>query len=214
MAYINTINIAPQEDSQALADAIISALSTALGWTVNGMNIWKPDSGLGLHFSLGGVNNVKVYMSICCSNCYLTISYQYELDWASGVSYCVDYINTGNTVAVGYRRADSMIYLPVCIAANELGGYKAIQLYGSALYCLASDYSNEKQFYLPQNNIDGCATSIMRLPDIFSGTMFKDLYLEFSCPYNSTDKVYYIGGKYYRHIGTGGQYGGLAVPVG
>ena len=214
MAYINTINIAPQEDSQALADAIISALSTALGWTVDGMNIWKPDSGLGLRFSLGGTGSVQVYVSICCSNYYLDWSYQYRIEWASGVSYCVDYINTGNTVVVGYRRADSMIYLPVCVAANELGGYKAIQIYGNSLYFLASDYSAVKKLNLQQNYIAGCATSIMRLPDVFSGTMFKDLYLEFSCPYNSTDKVYYIGGKYYRHIGTGGQYGGLAVPVG
>ena len=50
MAYINSIQIPPQESAEALAQAAASALATALGWTADGTSIWNDEDKSGLRF--------------------------------------------------------------------------------------------------------------------------------------------------------------------
>ncbi len=208
MAYINTIQLEPQESAQALAEAMAQALGKALKWTVEGTAVWAPGSGVAVQFR---VSSSSVATGI--KNTITSADGSAALSWAAGRYYCVDYVQTGSTLAAGIRLADSPILLDTIIAMNTVGEYKGIALYSNNLRQLAEGYTAAKSSNGFTVSAAGASTSIVRFPDMWGGCMFTDLYFVMSCPAASqTDLVFYIGGKYYRRIGAAVSLA-LAVPV-
>ena len=211
MAYINSIEIPPQESAEALAAAMADALAGGLGWTQSGNDVIKTETGL--RFAFLAPAGIK----LAVGNAAAYIDSNNSIVFSAASTYYVDYIRTDSAVAAGIRVAGGTIVLANIIAENTAGEHKAIGVMSlngntTVLYYLAEDYTNSKTMFLPLNTSADCATSIVKMPDIFGGCMFRDLYIELSCPYRAKDKVYYIGGKYYRHVGL--EQGGLALPVG
>lgn len=219
MAYINSIQITPQESAEALAQAAASALASALGWTAassttaSGVSFWavwqnEDLSGLGFVFKYSAANlllGIGNSLTQCVNN---------PLSYKADTYYMLDYCDTGNTVAVGLREANGAICLSAIIAKNTLGKFKAFSLYSTYAYYLADDLSSTYLCRMDYTAVTyaNAATSIVRYPDFWGECMFEDLYLILSCPYNATDKVFYIGGKYYRYVGVSGTCG-FAIPV-
>lgn len=215
MLTINTINIAPQETISALDTAMTTALGEALNWEHDEYSVWYPESGLCFRFN---TNSNNIALGVGGGGAYeVPFANRQIVAFDSTKAYCMDYLQNDNFVALGIRKADDIVCIPTMILKNELNEIRAIMpdCTSARLFYFIQDgisTTEIKTIDLPTNN-SKCATSILKLPDIYSGTMFKDVYIEYSCPYLSTDKMYYIGGKYYRHIGFGGKYGGLAVPL-
>lgn len=209
MAYINTLTIPPQESTDALAEAMAQALGNALGWTVDGTSVWQDESKDGLRFCFAVQSN---YIYVGIGNGVTTQSSERVIH-SNNVSFCVDYVKTSNTVVIGARTAGSAIALWALIAKNAAGVYKAIHTYSNVQYWLAKDWATIKSFGAMSNSLPEMSTSIVRCPDVFGGCMFEDLYLILSCPCTLTDNVFFIGGKYYRRIGTYNS-AGFAIPVG
>lgn len=210
MAYINSVQIPPQESAEALAQAAASALATALEWTADGTSVWQDEDKSGLRFVFDH-NASYVFPGVGNS---LTKQANNSLTYNPNTYYFLDYYDTGNTVAIGLRTASGIICLPAVIAKNTSGKFKALSLYSTSVYYLADNLSaayvcNVGYFAVTHANV---ATSIVRYPDFWGECMFEDLYLILSCPYNATDKVFYIGGKYYRYVGVTGTCG-FAIPV-
>jgi len=210
MAYINSIQIPPQESAEALAQAAATALANALGWTADGTSVWQDEEKNGLRFVFD-YNASYVFLGIGNS---LTKQASNSISYNPNTYYFLDYYDTGNTVVVGLRTASGVICLSAVIAKNTSGKFKALSLYSTSVYYLADDLSAA---YVCNNGYTAvthanAATSIVRYPDFWGECMFEDLYLILSCPYSATDKVFYIGGKYYRYVGASGQ-NGFAIPV-
>lgn len=72
--------------------------------------------------------------------------------------------------------------------------------------------SSTRPINLNINSSAGVSTSIVKMPDIWDDAMFNDLYYVVSCPFNSTDRVFNIGGKNYRSVGVNGSYMYFALP--
>ena len=210
MAYINSIQIPPQESAEALAQAAASALANALGWTADGTSVWQDERKNGLRFVFD-YNASYVYPGIGNS---LTKQANNNLAYNPNTYYFLDYYDTGNTVAIGLRTASGIICLPAAIAKNTSGKFKALLLYSTSVYYLADDLSAAYVCNIGNATVThaNAATSIVRYPDFWGECMFEDLYLILSCPYSATDKVFYIGGKYYRYVGVSGTCG-FAIPV-
>ena len=58
MAYINTIQLEPQESAQALAEAMAQALGKALKWRVDGTSVWAPGGGIAIQFRVNSTSVV------------------------------------------------------------------------------------------------------------------------------------------------------------
>lgn len=211
MAYINTITIAPQESADNLAAAFAVALGTAIGWTVDGTNVWQDKTKDGLRFAFAAFSTI-VYFYV--GNSIGTFSSN-SLPYAANAYYCLDYYNTGSTIAFGARKSGTAaITLHTLCVRNTMGKYKMLEAYSTFFDYVDISVSSAKRYYLvTSNNDDGISTSIVKAPDIWDGCMFQDLYLMISCPQNSTDKVFYINGQYYRYVGIRGTEG-FAIPVG
>ena len=210
MAYINSIQIPPQESAEALAQAAASALATALGWTADGTSVWQDEDKSGLRFVFDH-NASYVFPGVGNS---LTKQANNSLTYNPNTYYFLDYYDTGNTVAIGLRTASGIICLSAVIAKNTSGKFKALSLYSTSVYYLADDLSAAYVCnigYIAVTHANA-ATSIVRYPDFWGECMFEDLYLILSCPYAATDKTFYIGGKYYRYVGVTGTCG-FAIPV-
>ena len=216
MANVNTIKIAPQASLAELDAAMTQALGEALGWSYDEYSVWYPESNLCFRFNTGASD---IGLGVAGPGAYeVPYANRQIVAFYTTTSYCVDYIKSDNFVAAGIRESDDVLGLAAVIAKNELNQVRALMpnfKAAQAYYFESGNNSGSEIKYidLPVNT-SKCATSILKLPDIYSGTMFKDIYIEYSCPYVSTDKMYYIGGGYYRHIGSGGNYGGFAIPVG
>lgn len=211
MAHINTITIAPQESADDLAAAFAAALGTALGWTVDGTSVWQDKTKDGLRFYFGASSNNSV--DFYTANSSKTDKTGNYAKWSADTYYYLDYYNTGHTVAAGIRTASGMIVLGGLIAKNTLGAWRAFCAYATTAVYLDSVLSASYTWTLACNASSNACTSIVKCPDIWGGCMFEDLYLMISCPQNSTDKVFYLNGQYYRYVGVRGTEG-FAIPVG
>lgn len=208
MAYINTIQLEPQESAQALAEAMAQALGKALKWTVDGTSVWAPGGGIAIQFR---VNSTSVAPGV--RNSAVSSDGDVSLPWSAGKYFCVDYVWTGSTLAAGIRLADSPIDLTVVIAKNTSGAYKGLAIFSNNLRYLAEGFTVAKTSTGFTVSVAGVSTSIVKFPDMWGGCMFTDLYFVMSCPAASqTDLVFFIGGKYYRRVGTS-QSLCFAVPV-
>lgn len=208
MAYINTLTIQPQASVADVAAAMAQALSDALGWELKENNdVIKPGTPMRFCFSTsGGYITVGVNNGVAlCS----TVTVQFR----TTAPYCIDYISTNSTVALGVRYSEEPAKLVHIIAENAQGVSKCLSAYSSSTaYYQSPDINGKYGMGLDHTHDSRCSTSVVLCPDVYGGCMFKDLYIELSCPYGNTDRVYFIGGKYYRYVGTGS--GGFAVPVG
>lgn len=208
--YINTVTIAPQESAAALAQALSDAVGTALGWTTDGLSSWQDESKDGLRalFTVSGA-----VIKAMGANATITPSNALALGYTANTSYCVDYIKMDDIIAVGVRKADAAVNLPVVFAKNTGGEWKAITVYNNlSAYYIAKSYSAAKSVTLTIVSDTTASTSVALMPDIFGGCLFSNLYLMISCPYDGTDKLFSMGGKTFRYIGTGKA--GFAAVVG
>lgn len=128
MAYINSIQIPPQESAEALAQAAASALATALGWTADGTSVWQDEDKSGLRFVFDH-NASYVFPGVGNS---LTKQANNSLTYNPNTYYFLDYYDTGNTVAIGLRTASGIICLSAVIAKNTSGKFKALSLYSTS----------------------------------------------------------------------------------
>ncbi len=208
MAYINTIQLEPQESAQALAEAMAQALGKALKWTVDGTSVWAPGGGIAIQFC---VNSTSVKTGI--RNSITQREGDNALVWAASQYTCVDYVWTGSTLAVGIRAAGSSIVLSGMIAKNTSGAYKALVSYSNTMLYIAEGFPSYKSSNGFTNGAAGISTSIVKFPDMWGGCMFIDLYYMMSCPVSAqSDLVFFIGGKHYRRVGIS-QSLCFAVPV-
>ena len=129
MAYINSIQIPPQESAEALAQAAASALATALGWTADGTSVWQDEDKSGLRFVFDH-NASYVFPGVGNS---LTKQANNSLTYNPNTYYFLDYYDTGNTVAIGLRTASGIICLSAVIAKNTSGKFKALSLYSTSV---------------------------------------------------------------------------------
>lgn len=210
MAYINSIQIPPQGSAEALAQAAASALATALGWTADGTSVWQDEDKSGLKFVFA-YSVSSVLPGIGNS---LTQQANKPVDYKADTYYVLDYYDTGSTAVMGLRKVSEAICLSAVIAKNTSGKFKAFMFYSTNIYYLADNLSATYPYRMDYTAITSAnaATSLVRYPDFWGECMFEDLYLILSCPYNATDKVFYIGGKYYRYVGVTGTCG-FAIPV-
>ena len=212
--YINTITIEPQEDASSLAAAMASALANALGWDLqdDGVTLFKTGTSLGFYFY---VSSSTVRLSIANSTAVGNTAGA-AVSYTADYYYYVDYVVTSSgTVAYGARRSDGSPGLYCMIAPNTAAEDVAIQVATNTAYLLRETDAAYKSHVLSTYvSTSGCGTSIVKYPDVFGSCMFKDVYYMMSCPYTgTTDKVFYIGGKYHRYAGSGSAYGGFALPV-
>ncbi len=191
-----SIIIEPQESASALAEAAAQALGSALGWMVSGSNVWQKEDGLRIRFYEPTSGNI----AIAVGNQYV-LANNGAMAFNSAKNYCIDYIKTEHTVAVGIRQENGAICMPTIIAENALGEFKALMCtISSAAFCY---YIDENSTTAKQNNMTitttaGVSTALVRCPDIWGGCLFADLYQLVSCPFSGTDKAFVIGGKTYR----------------
>ena len=215
--YINTITIPPQESAAALAQAMTTALGTALSWTadVDNSSVWQIQSGLRFVFYCT-TNYVYIYATNSIVS-YSQMDVSNRVEFYGGMSYCIDYIKTDDIVVAGIRPTGGGIGLGAFIAKNTNGEWKSFTLYtgsttGVNIYYSATTYTSPKEWHAEAISNSAASTSLVRYPDPFGGCMFNNLYVMISCPSNLNDKVFYIGGKYFRFVGLG--YSGFAVQVG
>lgn len=214
MAYINSIQIPPQESAEALAQAAAAALGNALGWTVSGTSVWQNEDKSGLRF-LFSYNDGHIFPTVGNS---LTSCSARGVGFGVNTYYMLDYYDTGNTIVVGLRQAKDSICLWTLIAKNTSGKFKAFTLPYSGgahiVYYLSNELSAPYTFRIDFSTVTAAnvSTSIVRYPDFWGECMFEDLYLVLSCPHSAADKVFYIGGKFYRYVGDSGT-NGFAIPV-
>ncbi len=198
--YINTVTVAPQESATALAQALSDAVGTALGWTTDELSVWQDESkdGLRVLFAASGAT-----IRAMGANATVISTSASALSYTANTSYCVDYIKMDDIIAVGVRKADAAVNLSVVFAKNSDSDWKAITIYNSNAYYIAKSYSVTKPITLTIVSDTTASTSVALMPDIFGGCLFNNLYLMISCPYDSTDKVFVMGGKTFRYIGAG-----------
>lgn len=205
--FIKTLIIEPQENAAELARAMAAALAKALNWTLDEdkQSVCKPDSLLRFFF----------YISSSYVGCVPLNKNSLNINsngilWEANTSYCVDYVRTDHSVAVGCRNYTNAVGMDTIISENTLGEDVGFKLYSSSFQIIRS-YNDKRIVSMVCLSDTTAGTSLVKYPDIYGGCMFSDLYLMMSCPNKSSDKVFYIGGRYFRFIGN--SYGGFALPV-
>lgn len=206
MGY-RSINIKSQETTEALAAEFARKLGAELGWTVSGNSVVH-ESGIRFTFTANtqtveyGIGNGTVYYGN--GN---TTSFNVSANWI------LDIITSESTTAIGVRNASStVVRINAMVAENTAGEFTGIIPGTSSASLIKPTWNITKTANMVSNNSEGLATSLMLYPDIYAGCMFKNLYMVYSCPLTSTDKIMHIGGTDFRYIGNSGSYGfALAV---
>ncbi|MDE7398293.1 MAG: hypothetical protein K2N06_02080 [Oscillospiraceae bacterium] len=207
---MKTISIGTQSSAAALAQAFADALAAEISWTADENGCVKKD-GISVYFKFAtsGTTNAK-----------LTISNGYK-DSDGGVTCAFSASNTyklylletvGGSIAVGISPATGALTLGILIVRNAAGTYVGITSSSTYAQTLRGIESATRTVSLATTSTAGVSTSIVRMPDIWGATMFNDLYYVISCPFQSTDRVFYIGGKNYRSVGANSGYMFFALP--
>ena len=207
---MKTISISAQESAAALAQAFANALAAEIGWTAdeNG-NVKKDGISVYFKFAASGSTNVK-----------LTVSHGYK-DSDGGVPCAFSASNTyklylletaGGSIAVGIGVSIGIPILGTLIVCNTAGGYVGITFSTNIVYTLHGIESATRTMSLSINSTAGMSTSIVKMPDIWGAAIFNDLYYVMSCPYKSTDRVFFIDGKKFRSVGATDNYMYFALP--
>ncbi len=212
---MKTIAIDKQESAVGLAQAFSAALANELGWiaenTTDGATLKK--EGINIYFKFRGWN----------SSVYLGVSNGYAIIESGSTSYTADatynlYVlkSPQGSIAVGHGKTTTGVNLINIIAQNEAGEYVGMALPSSnvAVPSIRGIDTTSKNIMTSINPISdsGVCTSIVKLPDIWGACMFNDLYAVLSCPYESTDRVFYIGGKCYRTCNSTKSFSSIAIP--
>lgn len=228
--FINTIRIPPQNSADELAAACAAALAKELGWYVDTENANRvydsPARELGFIFyvysryntvTAGIFNNANYYGY----SGYSSTDTGYTI-FRADMEYQLCYVKSSaqSAIAVGVQTINEDIGLTSLIAANETGGRSAITFTPGTLYSLHPGNTKMKNWTastitsLGSGGSESIATSIVRLPDVANNTMFREVYLLYSCStVSTTNLVLQIKGKFYRVIGlrNGAR---MAIPVG
>lgn len=208
---MKTITIPAQESAAALASALANALATEIGWTADeDGNIKKTDSSLYFRcYSSSSSVNLSV------SNGYTTASGGSTTPYTSNQDYKLWVIKTAaDSIAVGVGKSNDVPKLGAMIVRNISGEYVGFAFASNTIYTLYKGESAARTLSLGTNTNDGISTGIVKMLDIWNGTKFADLYYVMSCPFKSTDLVFFIDGKYYRSIGANANYMYFALPDG
>ncbi|MDE7398973.1 MAG: hypothetical protein K2N06_05530 [Oscillospiraceae bacterium] len=207
---MKTISIGTQSSAAALAQAFADALATEIGWRADDEGNVKKD-GIDIYFRFY-VSGASVQCTI--SNSYTSPSSSTTVSFSTANTYNI-YImeSTGGSIAVGIGVSTGIPYFGVLITRNTAGVYIGISIYSNSIYTVRGVETSNRQISLStSNSSSGVSTSIVKMPDIWGAAMFNDLYYVMSCPYKSTDRVFYIGGKNYRSVGPSDNYMYFALP--
>ncbi len=205
MGY-KTINIKPQETKESLASELARALGDELGWTVSENEVIS-ESGMRFIFNVAASISCAVGNGIATASCAASGSFSTSENWI------IDVVTSAATTAIGVRSASTAAAkIGAIIARNTSGGFAGIITSTNTPTIIKPSWSTNKTVNVPSNTAEGMATSLVLYPDVYGGCMFEDLYMVYSCPLNTTDKVIHIDGKNFRYIGVSGSYGfALAV---
>lgn len=207
---MKTISIGIQESAVELASAFAAALAAEIGWTADGATVKK--DGVPVYFTFD-VSNTNIHTRV--SNGYVSEGATTS-SFSAAKSYELYVVKTSaGTVAVGTRESGGIPCLTAIIAPNTSGDYvglaQATTSSPSWSTIRGTDTAKRNHTFV-LNNGEGVSTSIDKMPDIWSDAMYKDLYMIVSCPFRSTDLVFFIGEKYYRGIGASNSYMSIAIP--
>lgn len=212
---MKTIAIDKQESALDLAQAFGAALANEIGWiaenTSTGATVKK--EGINIYFKFRGAG----------SYVYLGVSNGYAIIESNSTSYTADatynlYVlkSPQGSIAVGHGKTTTGVNLINIIAQNEAGEYVGMSFPSSNIAVPSIRGVNMTSKDIMTSIIpisgSGVCTSIVKLPDIWGACMFNDLYAVLSCPYESTDRVFYIGGKYYRTCNSVKSFSSIAIP--
>ncbi len=210
---MKTIAIGKQESTLDLAQAFAAALANEIGWvaenTTTGATVKK--EGINIFFEFRTMNT-SVYLG--AANGYVAAESD-PTSYSASKTYNLYVLKSAEgTIAVGHSSTSSYVNLINIIAQNAAGDYVGIALTVNSPYSKSirgiDTESKSVMTITPVNN--SACTSIVKLPDIRGACMFKDLYAVVSCPYASTDRVFCIGGKYYRTCNPSGNSPSIAIP--
>lgn len=206
MGY-RTINIKPQETKTALVAELARVLGAELEWTVSGNNVVH-ESGMRFIFDAGSTNVSYGVGNGTVSNTSAVLG-----SFSTTENWILDIITSGSATAIGARTASTTaVKIATMIVENTAGGFTGIMSSSNSASIIKPTWASVKSANLTVNNSEGVATSLMLYPDIYGGCMFKDLYMVYSCPLSTTDKIMHVGGTSFRYIGVNGNYGfALAV---
>ena len=208
---MKTISIGTQSSAAELATAFANALAAEIGWTADDEGNVKKD-GISVYFKFT-VNSLTV--SVTVSNGYATLASGTSCAFSATNTYKLYILETAGSIAVGVGSATGTPNLGALIVRNTAGTYSGIAQTGSSTYAvntIRGIESASSQLSLSTNTAAGVSTSIVKMPDIWGAAMFVDLYYVVSCPFSSLDRVFYIGGKNYRSVGTSGSKMYFALP--
>ena len=209
---MKTISIGTQSSAAELATAFANALAAEIGWTADENGNVKKD-GISVYFKFT-VNSSTV--SVTVSNGYATPTSGTSCAFSATNTYKLYILETaGGSIAVGVSAATGTPNLGVLIVRNTAGTYSGIAQTGGTAYTvntIRGIESASSKLSLSTDTTAGVSTSIVKMPDIWGAAMFVDLYYVVSCPFSSLDRVFYIGGKNYRSVGTSGSRMYFALP--
>ena len=212
---MKTISIGTQSSAAELVTAFANALAAEIGWTAEKDadgnltgNVKK--SGIDVFFRFFVYGS---YVRLTVSNGYLVADTYASKNFSASSTYHLWVLESANgSVAVGFEAPSYTPYLSVLIARNSAGVYVGMSCSSSTIHTVRGVDTESRKISLSANYTAGVSTSIVKMPDIWGDAMFVDLYYVVSCPFQSTDRVFYIGGKNYRSIGTNSSYMYFALP--
>ncbi len=178
---MKTIIIDPAESSSALAASCTTALCEEFGVTPTKNGAVSPFSGTNIGFYFDSTSNTQVVLKMI--NAYgqsqniSTISFSNISPYMLEVYYSL----RKTAIAVVFRMLNQIVPPSALIAKNELGGYMGMVVGGAVTFVSEID-SRSKSMSCPLNTMNAPAFSLFRLPDIYDGTMFEEVYSFFSAP--------------------------------
>lgn len=211
---MKTISIGAQSSAAELVTALAAALAAEIGWTAekdeNGNytgNVKK--SGIDIYFRVYSNGNT-VYIIV--TNGYANLTGESVPFTAANTYKLYIFESTGGSIAVGVSLSTANIKLYCLIVRNTAGVYVGINLYSNGIQTIRGVETSARLMTLSINSGGEVSTAIMRMADIWGDSMFTDLYYVVSCPYQNTDRVFYIEGKTYRSVGTNSGFMYFALP--
>lgn len=210
-----TIIIQPCESAAALTAAITNALAAEFEVTEKSDGRVCPfaDSEVGFeaHSSstsvMFGVKNAHGQTQ----NAGTTVTYATESVYALDVYRSV----SGTATAVTLRTSENETLPSVVIAKNTDADCVGLVISNNTMYFIRANESQTAKSYAggkPFSNYSP-AFSLVKMPDIYSGSVFGEIYIIFSAPVSITaGMVIHAGEKDFVPISTGGTYGSWAMP--
>ncbi len=210
---MKTIAIGAQASAQDLMKAYAAALAEEIGWTAEDVSAdvsRVKKEGINIFFEIAVTKSTYLYFKT--ANGYADISDD-GFAHNSNKTYNLHVLKSADgTIAVGLSDTGTFRGLTHIIAQNTAGDYVGIVIRNTNVTSIRGvELSTKPVMTITPVSSTAC-TSIIKLPDIGGACMFKDLYAVVSCPFQSTNRAFYIDGKRYRTCNALDEGQSIAIP--